>query len=84
MKRSAVVPIRSLAQVRAEFDRQGLSYAHWAREHGFAPSQVHDVIRGRSIGRRGISHNIAVLLGLKAGVASEAAALCGHKPRRKA
>jgi len=56
-----------LAEVRAEFDRKGLSYKAWAEEHGFGADEVYAMLNGRSRGRRGRSHNLAVALGLKVG-----------------
>lgn len=59
--------IRTREQVRLDFDRQGISLALWARSHGYTEYQVSDVLRGKAQGRRGISHNVAVELGLKEG-----------------
>lgn len=67
---SAPVPhesIRTLEDVRAEFDRKGLSYKAWAQQHGFAAEEVYAILNGRSRGRRGRAHNLAVALGLKVG-----------------
>lgn len=57
-------------QVREEFDRQGLSISEWARKHRVSRSTTYQVLRGDKKGRRGESHKVAVLLGLKAGVIS--------------
>jgi gp16 family phage-associated protein len=64
MKRAPTV--KTAEQVRMEFDRIGESFTHWAREHGFNPNLVFNVLQGRAC-KRGKSHEIAVLLGLKAG-----------------
>jgi gp16 family phage-associated protein len=55
-------------EIRAEFERRGLAVSVWAREHGYHPKLVFEVIRDPRRGRRGQSHEIAVLLGLKEGV----------------
>lgn len=55
--------------VAADFHRVGKPVTEWAKQHGFAPSLVYAVLNGRCKARRGKSHNIAVLLGLKNGVA---------------
>lgn len=54
-------------QVRQVLDKDGVTIASWARAHGYEPEQVYDVMRGRAKGRSGVSHNIAVELGIKAG-----------------
>ena len=71
------MPTRQLkthAQVRAEFLRNGMSVAAWARDNGFGRSLVYEVLAGRKACRRGASHDIAVLLGLKRGVLRKQAA----------
>lgn len=67
MKSSATPKPKTGAQARAEFDRKGLSIAEWARDHGFSRSLVYEVLAGRKKCRRGDSHKIAVLLGMKHG-----------------
>lgn len=59
--------LRTHQQARAEFDRRGQSIADWARLHGFSRSLVYEVLSGRKKCKRGQSHRVAVLLGLKAG-----------------
>ena len=61
------VPNRTGAELRAEFERRGLSIAEWARAHGFSSALVYQVLTGRKRCVRGQSHQIAVLLGLKQG-----------------
>lgn len=51
--------------VKDRFEAGGLSIAKWARERGFSPQHVYDVLNGRTAGRRGNAHAIAVELGLK-------------------
>lgn len=60
-------PVKTAAQVRAEFAEAGISVAEWARAHKFARETVVDLLRGKSQGTRGASHRAAVALGLKAG-----------------
>ena len=37
----------------------------WARNNHFPPAVVYSVLSGRTCGRRGTSHRVAVALGLK-------------------
>lgn len=62
-------------QVRAEFNRKGLTVVSWARANRANPNLVYDILRGAPHRRclRGQSHRIAVLLGLKEGEIAEAA-----------
>lgn len=59
--------VKTSAQVREDLGRLGKPVAEWAREKGFKPNLVYEVLRGRIQCRRGKSHRIAVLLGLKEG-----------------
>ena len=63
------VRLKKPAQVRAEFQRKGLSIAQWARDHRLAPNLVYEILAGSAKRRclRGQSHRAAVLLGLKQG-----------------
>jgi gp16 family phage-associated protein len=76
-KQTAIVPkagtLRTPADVRADFDRRGITVAQWAREHGVSQWTVYDLLDGRQTGRRGMAHNVAVLLGLKSGSVNPAA-----------
>lgn len=65
MKRT--IKVKTTGQVRADFNRIGKPVTEWAREHGFKPTLVYEVLRGRILCKRGKSHEIAVLLGLKDG-----------------
>lgn len=56
---------RRVAAVRARFEAEGVSFADWAREKGFAYSTVKAVMSGDRQCRFGESHKIAVALGLK-------------------
>lgn len=59
---------KSIEDVKRDLDRRGKSVREWAREHGFSERIVYEVLRGRLKGRRGQTHKVAVLLGLKDGV----------------
>lgn len=61
---------RTCDEVKAEFDRSGISIADWARRAGYPAPLVYRVLAGAKP-RRGKSHEIAVLLGLKAGYIPE-------------
>ena len=52
--------------VRKKLDRIGKPISAWARENGYTPSLVYEVLRGRAC-KHGKSHEIAVLLGMKDG-----------------
>ncbi|EPK0673279.1 TPA: DNA-binding protein, partial [Acinetobacter baumannii] len=55
-------------EVRSELQKRGLSIADWARQNGFTPELVHQVLNSNKIPVRGKSHQIAVKLGLKDGI----------------
>lgn len=55
-----------LVNVRQAFSEAGLVVSDWADAHGFRRESVYAVLSGRSKGRRGEAHRIAVALGLKA------------------
>lgn len=55
----------SLHEVKHAFESNGLSISDWAAEHGFRRESVYALLAGRSRGRRGEAHRIAVALGLK-------------------
>lgn len=70
--------LKTRAQIREDFASRGWSITGWARQHGYSPVMVSDIINDdeRSPKRkclRGESHNIAVSLGLKEGVISRPA-----------
>ena len=67
--------LKTRAQIREDFASRGWSITGWARQHGYSPVMVSDIINDdeRNPKRkclRGESHNIAVSLGLKEGVIS--------------
>lgn len=61
----------SREQVIQGFRRRGQTVSQWARANGFTPDQVRAVIYGKAKGNWGISHVIAVKLGLKDGIIQE-------------
>lgn len=63
-----IVPICTIEDVREEFRRRGISISEWARRHGVSAQLTYRILAGRTIGQRGQSHEICVLLGLKPGV----------------
>lgn len=66
-------PTRSREEVRADFERHGISIRSWALKHRVDPVIAAHVLAGRLEGRYGEAHRAAVLLGIKNGVVKEAA-----------
>ena len=64
---SGSTPVKTPEEVRAQFERIGKTLTEWAREHGYKKSLVFQVLYGRFKCKRGKSHEVAVLLGLKDG-----------------
>jgi len=58
---------RTADEARQWLAYHGVSVAQWARQHGFSRELVYQVLAGKKLGVRGQSHDIAVLLGMKAG-----------------
>lgn len=54
-------------QVKAEFNRKGITITEWSKSHGFSRVLVHRVMAGKCKALRGSGHEIAVLLGMKSG-----------------
>ena len=59
---------KTAQQVRQDFNRRGASISGWAKEHGFKPALVFNLLSGRNKGLRGQYHRIACGLGMKDGV----------------
>lgn len=53
------------AAVKAWFESNGISVSDWAASNGFSRDAVYAFLNGRTAGRRGHAHRIAVALGLK-------------------
>ena len=60
--------LRTHDEAKAWLAHRGVSIAEWARAHGFRPALVRCVLNAKTPCHRGISHQIAVALGLKRGV----------------
>ena len=60
--------LRTAAEARAWLDYQGISISQWARENNVHHSLVREILTGRKKCLRGMSHNVAVLLGMKDGI----------------
>ncbi|HCL4240814.1 DNA-binding protein [Pseudomonas sp. B111] len=58
---------KTAEQVKAQFKAKGLTVTQWAKDHGFPPTAVSQVLNGFSKGNYGQSHDIAVALGIKVG-----------------
>jgi len=58
--------VRTVADVRQDFFERGETVTGWASRHGFERHAVYAVLSGRTVGRRGAAHRIAVALGIKA------------------
>jgi len=56
---------RTLAEVRDWFFDEGLTVSDWARQHGLRPDAVYALLAGRTRGKRGQAHRVALALGLK-------------------
>lgn len=59
--------LKTIEQVKKEFNFRGESIVGWARKKGVNPESVKKVIAGKSKCNRGAAHKIAVLLGIKDG-----------------
>ena len=55
------------AEIKSEFQLQGMSIAAWARERAFDPRLVYALLGGKNKASRGKSHLIAIALGIKPG-----------------
>jgi gp16 family phage-associated protein len=51
--------------IKAEFASRGETISEWAKDRGYNPRTVYAVIQGQLKCHRGLSHKIAVDLGLK-------------------
>ncbi len=55
----------TLPDIRGSFEAEGISIREWALARGFNPRTVYAVLRGECKATRGVSHRIAVALGVK-------------------
>jgi gp16 family phage-associated protein len=63
--------MKTIEQVRKEFNYRGESMTSWAQKNGFNPESVKKVLYGKSKCYRGAAHKIAVKLGIKDGIIVE-------------
>ncbi len=73
------MPLKTRAEIRQDFASRGWSISGWAKQHGYSPVLVRDILNDNEINPkrkclRGECHNIAVALGLKQGVITRASA----------
>lgn len=73
--------LRTPDQAKEWLAYQGISAAEFCRMHGLPSSLVYEILNGRKRCLRGMSHNIAVLLGMKAGVVTTRPARVAGAPR---
>lgn len=52
-------------QVKEKFIKEGRTFSSWAKENGFRPNEVYQVVNGASKAKYGRKHEIAKLLGMK-------------------
>jgi gp16 family phage-associated protein len=52
--------------IKERFEAHGEVIAEWARNNGYKPRTVYAVLSGQLKAKRGLSHKIAVALGIKA------------------
>ncbi|SIQ78194.1 phage-associated protein, BcepMu gp16 family [Rhizobium sp. RU35A] len=57
--------ISNREDVKRQFECAGISIREWAERRGYNPRTVYAVLNGSLGGKRGVSHRIAVDLGLK-------------------
>jgi len=61
---------KTVDQVKAEFKANGMTVTQWAKDNGFEPTSVSQVLNGFAKGNYGKAHDIAVALGIKARAAA--------------
>jgi len=54
------------AAVRKRMEDRGLTVTEWAIANGFSREQVYAFLAGRTKGKRGTTHRLAIALGVKA------------------
>lgn len=52
-------------QLKARFQREGKTFADWAKAHGYTRQEVYRVLNGQAKAKYGKGHEIAIKLGLK-------------------
>lgn len=76
--------LRTHTEARAWLSYQGITIAQWSRENDAPHYLVREILAGRKKCLRGMSHNIAVLLGMKDGVLTDRPARGTPLRRQKA
>ena len=76
--------LRTHTEARAWLSYQGITIAQWSRENDVPHYLVREILAGRKKCLRGVSHNIAVLLGMKDGVLTDRPARATPLRRPKA
>ena len=56
--------VRTIEEVRKDFRINDISISEWARERGFEPQVVIDVLNGRRKGKFGVGREVHIALGL--------------------
>lgn len=64
--------LKTIDEVKRDFERRGISAANWARAHDIRPGVIYEIFSNRSACKRGEAHRAAVLLGIKDGVVEQA------------
>ncbi|MGC4409271.1 DNA-binding protein [Rhizobium rosettiformans] len=57
--------MKQAEQIKRDFESAGISMREWAEANGFNPRTVYAVVDGSLKCKRGVSHQIAVALGMK-------------------
>lgn len=63
--------LRTPEEAKAWLGFQGITVSQWARDNEVNHSLVYEILAGRKKCLRGMSHNIAVKLGMKAGIITD-------------
>lgn len=60
--------LKTSEEVKADFEKNGISIRSWAEANGFQRTDVYAVLDGRNKAKYGSGHTIAIALGMKHGV----------------
>lgn len=66
--------LKTSKEVKADFEKNGISIRSWAEANGFRRTDVYAVLDGRVKAKYGNGHVIAVALGMKEGATGMTAA----------
>ena len=67
MSSTGSIPLRTADEIRREFAVRGIAVSEWALANHVSAPLTYQVLAGKKRCLRGQSHDIAVLLGMKAG-----------------